>query len=282
MLMVFFKTAAQPYTEISSFNFQTFSAPYQDNSSVKNTTNIYALNVLLPKQLKNGNAVLFRFNGESIRATTDSNQYVSSTVSSFSVGLGFQWVSKSKQYKTTIFTIQKVASDFASPLRNKDWQYGALLMESYKWNAKMQIKAGIYFNREAFGNFFVPLIGLDWKVTDKIYCYGILPTNYKVEYAVTNKFYTGINFKAMTRSFQLSEAKHDDYIRFDEVVLKYFAEYYFTKNWVLTGDVGYALGKNPRQYNSKTDALSDSNFVNYPTKKYTVFTIGMVYRIRND
>lgn len=282
ILTCFNDIVAQPYVEISSFNFQTFSAPYREDASVENTTNIYALNLLLPKQLKNGNAILFRINGESIHSTTNSNLYASSTVSSVSAAFGFQWVSKNQQFKTTIFTVQKLASDFESPLRNKDWQYGLFLLENYQLNAKVQFKAGMYFNRETFGNFFVPLIGLDWKVSDKIYCYGVLPTNYKIEYAINNKLYTGINFKALTRSFQLSEEKNNDYIRFDEVVLKCFGEYYVAKNLVFTAEIGYSLGKNPRQYDSKTNVLSDLNYVNYSTKRYAIFAIGLSYRVRNN
>lgn len=273
---------AQPYIEISSFNFQTFSAPYRDNLSIQNTTSIYALNLLLPKQLKNGNAILFRFNGESIHTAANSNLYASSTVSSVSAAFGYQWVSKNQQFKTTIFTIQKLASDFESPLRNKDWQYGLFLLESFKLNTKVQFKAGMYYNREAFGDFFVPLVGLDWKVSDKIYCYGILPTNYKIEYAINNKLFTGINFRAMTRSFQLSKEKNNDYIRFDEVVLKCFGEYYVAKNLALTAELGYSLGKSPKQYDRKTDAFSDSDFVNYSSKKYAIFTIGLSYRVINN
>lgn len=282
ILTCFNGIVAQPYVEISSFNVQTFSAPYRDDSSVEKTTSIYALNLLLPRQLKNGNVILFRLNSESIHSDTNSNLYDSSTVSSVSAAFGYQWVSKNQSFKTTILTVQKLASDFESPLRNKDWQYGLFLLESYKLNAKVQFKAGMYYNREAFGNFFIPLFGLDWKVSDKIYCYGILPTNYKIEYAISNKLFTGINFKAMTRSFQLSQEKNNDYIRFDEVVLKCFGEYYFFKNFVFTGEVGYSLGKTPRQYDSQTDALSDLNFVNYSTKKYIIFAIGLSYRVRNN
>ena len=117
----------------------------------------------------------------------------------------------------------------------------------------------MYFNKEAFGNFFVPLIGLDWKASDRLYCYGILPTNYKIEYAIVKKkVYSGINFKAYTRSFQLSKEQNNDYIRFDELVLKGFVEYYFYKNIVLYFEIGWSLGKNPLQYKSNSNELTDS------------------------
>ena len=279
-LISFCTMAAQPYTEILGFNVQTFSAPYQNNGSIRNSTQVYALNALLPHQLKNGNAVLLRFNAESIHATTGSNQYESSTVSGISVGLGFQWVSENRKYKTSLFAIPKLASDFKQSVRNEDWQYGLLLLENYKLNPKLQFRAGMYYNKEAFGVFFVPLLGVDWKATERISLYGILPSNYKIEYEVSKKCYTGISFRSMTRSFRLSEKQNNDYVRFDETVLRYFTEYYFAKNLVLTGEAGYSFGKNPRQYKSGTDIISNPYLVNGPTAKYVLFLIGVSYRIR--
>jgi hypothetical protein len=282
VLMSFCKVSSQPYTEISGLNVQTFSAPYRKDASIRNTTNIYTLNALFPKTLKNGNSLLLRFNGESIHSQTDSNQFGSSTVSSVSLCFGFQWVSKNEQYKTTLFVLPKLASDFKQTIRNQDWQYGALFLESYRPNSKLQFKAGLYYNKEAFGDFFVPLFGIDWKATDRIYLYGVLPSNYKIEYEVSKRWYTGISFKSMTRSFRLSESKNNDYIRFDETVLKYFVEHYIAKNLVFSGEVGYAFGKNLRQYKSDNTESSDWYFVNGPLKNYAVFTFGLAYRIRNE
>lgn len=277
-----FKGNSQPFIDIANFNYQTFSAYQKNDTSLRSTTEIYSFNLFLPKEFKNGNAFLFRINGESIQYSINSLN-VSSKVSSLSMVIGYQWYSENKKWKSIIIGIPKLASDFKESIDGNDWQYGALFIENYKLNSKIQLKAGFYSNKEAFGNFFVPLIGIDWKASDKLYCYGILPTNYKIEYAIVKKkVNVGLNFKAFTRSFQLSDEQNNDYIRFDEVVLKGFVEYYFYKNIVFYAETGRPLGKNPLQYRSNSNELSNQNFIYQPTNNYTLISVGLTYRISQD
>lgn len=282
IILIFFKGNSQPFVDIANFNYQTFTATTKNDSSLKSTTEIYSFNLFLPKEFKNGNAFLFRINGESIQSSINLLNETSK-VSSLSMAFGFQWYSENKKWKSIIIGIPKLASDFKESIDGNDWQYGVLFIENYKLNPKIQLKAGFYINKEAFGNFFVPLLGLDWKATDRLYCYGILPTNYKIEYAIVKKkVNAGLNFKAFTRSFQLSEEQNNDYIRFDEVVLKGFVEYYFYQNIVFYAEIGRSLGKNPLEYRSNSDELSSQNSMYQPTNKYPMITVGLTYRLSQD
>lgn len=274
---------SQPYVDIATFNYQHFSAPYSINSGLRSTTNVYNLNLFFPKEFKNGNTFLFRLNNELIATQTNSNNYNSSSISSITALLGYQFTSKSKNWKTILMAIPKLASDFEDPIGTTDWQIGGLILGNYKANDKLKIKAGLYYNREAFGDFFVPLLGIDWKATDRLNFYGTLPNNYKIEYAVVkNKFFTGLNFKSQTRSFQLSQKQNNDYIRFDETVLKLFADYFLYKKILVFGEIGYSLGKSPLQYSTVTNELTSLNSIYSASNKYPVFNIGIVYRIRTD
>jgi len=279
--MLFGNGFSQPFVDIASFNYQRFAADYK-NDGAANATDIYALNLLLPKQFKNGNALLFRINGEAIHSQREfANATASSNLSSVAIALGYQWVSESQKWKTTLFAIPKVASDFVKPLHDRDWQFGGLILEEYKFSDRLQVKFGLFANREAFGHFFVPLFGVDWKVSERIYLYGVLPASYKIEYnAVKNKIYTGINFKTNTRSFHISANQDNEYMRFDEVVLKGFVDYAVFKNIVVTADAGYSFGKSPLQYYTHSDDLSYNNPIFTALKNYPFFTVGLVYRIR--
>ena len=282
-LMSVGKGFSQPFVDLASFNYQKFAADYK-NDGAANATDIYTLNLLLPKQFKGGNALLFRVHGETIRSEREfASATGSANLSSVAIAFGYQWVSKSQKWKTTLFAIPKVASDFVKPLHGRDWQYGGLILEEYKFSDKLQIKFGLFANREAFGHFFVPLLGVDWKASDRIYCYGVLPASYKIEYtAVKKKMYTGINFKTNTHSFHISANQDNEYMRFDEVVLKGFVDYQVFKNIVVTADFGYSFGKSPLQYYSHSDDLSYNNPIFTALKNYPFFTVGMVYRIRKD
>ncbi|MBK8599144.1 MAG: hypothetical protein IPN80_00025 [Flavobacterium sp.] len=283
LLLCINKGKAQPYVDIANFNYQNFSSTNKGNPELKNNTDIYALGVFLPHELKNGNTLFFRINSELIQTSISPRLTAATKVSSISLPIGYQWISKNKKWKSLLIGIPKLATDFKSSIGSEDFQYGMLFIENYKLKDKLQIKLGFYFNEEAFGHFFVPLVGVDWKPSDRWQFFGILPTNYKIEYAIQKKkWYTGINFKALTRSFQLSESQNNDYVRFDEVVLKSFIEYYCFNNIMAYAEIGQSLGNPPLQYKSDSDQLSNTNSSFSNSKNYLIFSIGLAYRIRND
>jgi len=283
ILFLCFKGISQPYVDIANFNYQNFSSTNRDNPAVNNNTEMYALGVFLPHELKNGNTLLFRINSELIQTSISPRLTAATKVSSISLPLGYQWISENKKWKSVLIGIPKLASDFKSSIDSDDFQYGMLFIENYKLKDKLQIKVGFYYNEEAFGHFFVPLIGVDWKPSDRWQFFGILPTNYKIEYAIQKKkWYTGINFKALTRSFQLSESQNNDYVRFDEVVLKSFIEYYCFNNIVAYAEIGQSLGKPPLQYKYDSNELSNLNPNLSSLENYLIFSFGLAYRIRNE
>jgi hypothetical protein len=282
-ILFFLRGNSQPYTDIANYNYQTFSSNNSSNSSTNQQTDVYALSLFVPRELKNGNTLLFRVNSESIHSSFSPSPTQTHNVSSVSLGFGYQWLSKSQKWKSVLLGIPKVASDFEDAIGKDDFQFGLLFIENYKVSTRLQIKAGIYFNEEVFGHFIVPLLGVDWQASENLRFYGILPTNYKIEYAISKKkLYTGLNFKALTRTFQLSESQNSDYIRFDEVVLKGIIEYYCLKNVVAFAEIGRSFGKAPLQYLHNSKELSNPNVNSTSTNNYTMVSFGLAYRIRTD
>jgi len=47
------------------------------------------------------------------------------------------------------------------------WQYGGVILTTWNRNQFASLKFGIYYNKEFFGNYFIPLIGIDWKINKK-------------------------------------------------------------------------------------------------------------------
>jgi len=268
---------AQPYTDIVNINYQYFSATHDNNSAFKTKTDDFNCNLFFPKEFKNGNVFLLRFNSEILKTSAEK---ATSTVSSFAIPAGFQFLSKNKKWKTITVVIPKIASDFENAISLKDFQLGAYFLENYAITQNVKLKAGLYYNKECFGNFFMPLVGLDWKVNERLQFFGVLPTNYKIEYnVIKDKLYSGLSFKSLTRSFTISQNK---YVRFDEILLKAFAEYKLFKNFVIATEVGYSLGKNPLLYDQNSQSIETTSTIYTPTKNYMVVNFGIIYRIRKN
>ncbi len=274
---------AQPFVDLVNVGTQTFSSNYKDTTRWKNKTDSYYLNLFFPKEFKNGNTFIIRINSETMNANLKSDSSYSSRLSYVSMPIGFQFLSKDKRWKTIAIVIPKLASDFKSAVNDKDFQLGGIFLENYIVNEKLKIKAGLYYNREAFGNFYMPLVGIDWAATSRINLYGILPTNYKVEFTlVRNKLYTGLNFKSYTRSFRLSAQDNYDYVRYNEIQLKLFMDYFIYKKLLVFGEIGYSIGKDPLQYKYNTSDVVYYNPLYTPLKPYPTFNIGLAYRLRFD
>ncbi len=280
------KMEAQPFADILSFNYQTFSANYQDSTKWKNKTDDYFLNFFLPKQFKNGNTFLLRLNSEMLNSTITPDSSYSNRLSSISMPLGMKLVSKNKKWETIVLVIPKIASDFKDKVDSYDFQYGGIFLEHFVPSEKLKIKLGIYYNREAFGNFIIPLVGVDWKVNNRVNLYGILPSNYKVEFnLIKNKLYTGLNFKSFTRSFRLSQKNNYDYVRYDEMQIKLFVDCFVVPKVLVFAEVGYSLSRSPWQHKYGTTDKKEAYYGNpiyTPIKNYPIISVGIAYRVRLD
>ena len=82
------KVSAQPFADILNFNYQTFSANYQDSTQWKNKTDNYFLNLFLPKNFKNGNTFLLRLNSEHLSSTISPDSAYSYSLTSISMPIG--------------------------------------------------------------------------------------------------------------------------------------------------------------------------------------------------
>jgi Domain of unknown function (DUF6268) len=198
--------------------------------------------------------------------------------------LGLQHETKNKKWKLLGLVMPKISSDLVDALSTKyDFQMGGYAMATYAKSQNLKIKFGLFYNREYFGNFFIPLAAVDWKVCRWFQMYGILPNNYRFEFAaIQKKLYTGLAFKSYTRSYRLSDAYNHDYVRNNEMQLKLFVDIYFAKRFVLFGEFGRTIGYSPLVYKPGTKDRSLSAPAYFPINDAFFFNAGIAYRIRFD
>ncbi len=117
-------------------------------------------------------------------------------------------------------------------------QIGGAILINKQVNPKLTYKFGLYYNKEYFGNFIMPLIGIDWQIDNRTSLFGVLPGNLVIEHKSTNKLYLGSSFKAVTTSFAMNKEK---YLRIDDNRLSVFADLYLKSKFVLTVDAGHSV-----------------------------------------
>ena len=240
VLFIQMNTQAQYFVDIFSFNRQAYNIP-----SGAQTSDLF-VNAFIPKVLKNGNTIFLRAHYEKLSMQRDS---FSADYSSITLPIGMQVQLKNPKVKFTGLIIPKIAgADLGSPLSDV-FQLGAYSLFTVTQSDKFRYKFGLYYNREFFGNFFVPLVGVDWKVSDRFSVFGTLPQSFKASYAIfPSRVNAGLAFRSMTRSFRGED--NNTFVRYNELQFKTFFDFYVTPKNVVYIEGGYFLGKTPLLYNN--------------------------------
>ena len=231
---------AQYFYDIFSFNRQAFNVPRGPQ-----TSDLF-VNAFIPKVLKNGNTFFVRAHYEKLETRNDS---LSSAYSSITLPIGMQVQLKNPKVKFTGLIIPKIAGADLGAAFSDVFQLGAYSLFTVTESEKFRYKFGLYYNREFFGNFFVPLVGVDWKVSDRFSLFGTLPQSFKASYVIVpSRVNAGLAFRSMTRSFR-GEDKNT-FVRYNELQFKTFFDFYISKKNVVFVEGGYFLGKTPLLYNN--------------------------------
>jgi len=127
-----------------------------------------------------------------------------------------------------------------------NFQFGGVLLAAYKKKETLKYKFGVYANKEFFGLFIVPLVGIDWRIDKRNNLFGVLPGRLSFEHQLSTHFYTGATFRAITNSYMLSNG---NYLRIDDNQLSGFLDCYVTKHVVVTGEAGYGIMRELRSGN---------------------------------
>ncbi len=248
VLFIQMTTRAQYFVDIFSFNRQAYNIP-----AGAQTSDLF-VNAFIPKVLKNGNTIFVRAHYEKLSTQRDS---LSADYSSITLPIGMQVQLKNPKVKFTGLIIPKIAgADLGSPFSDI-FQLGVYSLFTVTQSDKFRYKFGLYYNREFFGNFFIPLVGIDWKVSDRFSLYGTLPNSLKVSYSIVpSRVNAGLAFRSLTRSFRGEDL--NTFVRYNELQLKMFFDFYITKKNVVFVEGGYFLGKTPLLYNN-TDTKNPIN-----------------------
>jgi len=272
---------AQPYLDIVKLNYSYSPKQGINEKTSPVRSNFFTADVTFPIELKkDGDAFIinpFFTNNAGEVSTTDFH------VISGGLFLGF--------LKKDIFKNWNLLSSFivrqnkeAEVKSDDNWQYGAVILTTWKKSQDLSFKFGLYYNKEFFGNYFMPLIGLDWEIDSKNNLFGVLPGNMIFEHKVTSKFYYGFAFRALTNSYReetidpcfSGDCSARNYLRIDDNPLGIYADTYLSKKIVFSAEAGYTIlrryryGFKGENFHFKTDYKNDNFY----------FKASLAYRLR--
>lgn len=263
-----FQMNAQYFVDIFSFNRQAYNIP---NGA---QTSDFFVNAFVPKVLKNGNSIFVRAGYERLALKKDT---LSAQYSSFTLPVGMQVQMKNPKVKFSGLIVPRIAAADLGASFSDIFQIGVFSLFTVTESEKFRYKFGLYYNRDFFGNFFVPLVGIDWKASERFSLYGTLPNSLKASYAlVPSRLNAGLAFRSLTRSFRGEDV--NTFVRYNEMQFKTFFDFYVSQKNVVFIEGGYFLGKTPLLYNnSDTKNHLPSNFLK-EGKAFPLINAGWAYR----
>ncbi len=282
IFLCYAKIVSQPFVDILAYNNQNFSSNYKDSSNDPVFIQDNFLNLFLPVKFGKGHVFLFRVNSEKLVINRGDEIKSSYQLYSLSAPVGLQLASKNAMWKYTGIFITKINSDFKDDL-SKDLQYGGIGLITRVVDPDLQIRFGLYYNKEYFGNFFMPLAGIDWKINNKWQMYGTMPSNFRVEYKLSKTWNTGVGFRSFLRSYRLSGIYGNDFVWIRENQLKLYLEGAIYKNFILTFDafrsIGYRMPRNDFSSVRSNQLEKTGLDVFSPFKDNFGFTVGIAFRV---
>ncbi|MFN4812164.1 MAG: DUF6268 family outer membrane beta-barrel protein [Bacteroidota bacterium] len=282
ILMLFGCTIwAQPYIDFASISGQQLNTHYSGSEELNTTTNYFA-SLLIPFKINAKSTIIARLNYEQLSTFNGKQPQAPINLYTYSATIGYQHYF-SEQFSALVLLTPKASTDFKDAFNDKyDLQYGGSMLLQYKISKTLRVKAGLYYNKEPFGNFFVPLFGVDWQISNRWMLYGTFPFFNRLEYKINDRLYTGIGARIFGRSYRLNSYWNRDYVWNQENQLKYFLDFYMTKKLVSFIEIGRSIGFGPKQIVSdqSRDNVVLNNPLYRPLEQGFFIHAGVAFRLR--
>jgi hypothetical protein len=189
----------------------------------------------------------------------------------------------SKDQEIQLLFAPRLMSDLNN-ISSDHFQFGGLAMYKKKYHKDLTVAYGAMYNQELFGPFLIPLIDVDWQLSERWSIAGLLPVYSKIKYKINEKFNTGIAHFGLITSYKLGAAENNgDYIERQSIDVTLFARHQIVGNLYIEGRFGRALGRSYAQYaaDEKIDfGLPLVSFGDNRTQKNANFNSGWIAELR--
>jgi hypothetical protein len=269
---------SQPYLDIVNVRYQM--SPQTGNSTREDLVNSFryfnaSFNV--PVQFKKDSSVLVFspfFDRWDIEVQSENVSPV------HSIALPLTFIRRLNQRWTAAMTAIVRWNGHASGFVSQNFQAGGALLFTYQKRPKLSYKAGLYYNNEFFGHFFVPLVGIDWRIDDQNNLFGVLPGNLTFERKLSKWFYYGATFRAFSNSYKMDDqglTGPPPFIRIEDNQVGAFADLYVSKGFLLNAEIAQSVF---RRYRFGYEGDYRKYFFSPKIRESVVFKVAIAYRVR--
>jgi hypothetical protein len=233
---------AAPALKLGSFETDYNYSPFKVNGKDMNIQQVNAsLSVPLFKRLKDGKLDFF-FAGlgySGLFLSGAGSEFGGTQFHAISVPLTFQ-KSFTPKYALIVSFVPTLSSDLKD-VSGEDILYSGVAMLRVRSSATFSYSIGAAFSKQFFGTVLIPVVGIDWKISDKWSLSGTIPVSEKLKYQMSAKSSIGLNndFGIGGGSYRLSKKMNSDYFQVQQFKTMMFYNYMLAKNFSVEVSAGY-------------------------------------------
>lgn len=197
---------------------------------------------------------------------------------------------KKPNWGSTISAGIALISDYKTDA-NSAYQTSLNGMLHYGKSSNLVWTFGLMYSAQPFGAWVFPILGVDWKINDRLFFETTLFSKIYLEYELkTDKIYAGIDIVSSGQSFVLSNYQGESnsyitsysntfpYYPFDNTL---FIDFYLNNGFVIYGKAGVRISQEYVHYTDYHLPVAGTLYNSAIAPSFTA-TIGLAYRIRKD
>ncbi|MFM7078572.1 MAG: hypothetical protein ACKOYC_02150 [Bacteroidota bacterium] len=253
---------AQPYFDVAGVQYwQSPAAAHSD--SVGEACFVASFSV--PIKLDGGATLLVGANYDS-RKLLDA-AWQPNKLSALSVPITYVIQSSDSSRSLSVSCINRLGYVGAFSTDNT-WQIGGMLIGGKRLSSTFFLRAGAYVKQEFFGFYFLPLVGCDWKISERWRLFGLMPSNMRLQHQLNEKLNVGMSFRSFSTSFRKPSG---GYVKvFDNHVFAY-GDLKVASKVVLVLEAGYSGMRRVSDWEPGLEFVTDS--------PGPLFKLGLFYRV---
>lgn len=163
-------------------------------------------------------------------------------------------------------------------LKDAKFTPGLACYAEKRFSEKLLLRAGLYLSREYYGGLWLPLLGWDWTISDRIRTWALLPRNAVVDWRAFPRWHVCLHFRGINDSYGIGSTDQTGWIAMQEGHLRLGQEYYVPgTSLVIAADAGISLN---RQWWGAYPSGSEE--IRIKPAENLIFRVGLAWRLLTD
>lgn len=235
LFIILFTTSLYSQSYLEAFQVRYTNA-FRNNLYENSVINTVDVNSELPIAINKDFYLLLSPSYSNHQITLENNKSQLPAIHSLRLPVGLIAPIGNSKWSLTFLTL--ISWNGKELFTDDHFQFGTVAFTTFSKKPNKQIRFGVYANKEFFGWFVIPLLGLNWKLNDSNVVFGLLPGRLTFEHKWNSKLYSGLNFRSPLNSYRINSQQ---YITLYDNQFSLFLDYYLTKPICISLETGWGL-----------------------------------------